>query len=57
MRLVPLTTLTMIALAANSVLNRAALAGGHIDAVGFGVIRLLAGAVAGVLVLAGWRFR
>lgn len=40
-----LTTLTMIAFAANSVLNRLALAGGSIDAASFGAIRLVAGAV------------
>lgn len=45
MRLFLLTGLTMIAFAANSVLNRMALAGGSIDAVSFGVIRLLSGAV------------
>ena len=44
MRLFLLTTLTMIAFAANSVLNRMALAEGHIDAVSFGVVRLLSGA-------------
>ncbi len=44
MRLFLLTSLTMIAFAANSVLNRLALAGGGIDAVSFGVIRLLSGA-------------
>ena len=44
MRLFLLTSLTMIAFAANSVLNRMALAGGGIDAVSFGVIRLLSGA-------------
>ena len=44
MRVFLLTTLTMIAFAANSVLNRMALAGGSIDAVSFGVIRLLSGA-------------
>ncbi|MEO3413643.1 DMT family transporter [Roseovarius sp. CAU 1744] len=44
MRLFLLTTLTMIAFAANSVLNRMALAAGSIDAVSFGVIRLLSGA-------------
>ncbi|MDJ0822290.1 MAG: DMT family transporter [Paracoccaceae bacterium] len=44
MRLFLLTTLTMVAFAANSVLNRAALAGGHIEAVGFGTVRLWAGA-------------
>ncbi len=46
MRLFMLTSLTMIAFAANSVLNRMALANGGIDAVSFGVIRLLSGAVA-----------
>ncbi|SLN65926.1 EamA-like transporter family protein [Roseovarius litorisediminis] len=46
MRLFLLTALTMIAFAANSVLNRMALAGGGIDAISFGVIRLLAGALA-----------
>src|SRR6056297_1963701 len=40
-----LTALTMIAFAANSVLNRMALAGGSIDATSFGTIRLIAGAV------------
>lgn len=45
MRLLFLTALTMIAFAANSVLNRMALAGGSIDAVSFGVVRLLAGAL------------
>jgi hypothetical protein len=40
-----LTTATMIAFAANSVLNRLALAGGSIDAASFGAIRLVAGAV------------
>lgn len=44
MRLFLLTALTMVAFAANSILNRMALAGGHIDAVSFGAIRLAAGA-------------
>ena len=43
MRLFLLTALTMIAFAANSVLNRMALAGGGIDAMSFGTIRLIAG--------------
>lgn len=51
MRLVALTALTMVAFAANSVLNRAALAGGAIDAMSFGTIRLWSGAV--VLILLG----
>ncbi len=46
MRLFVLTAFTMIPLAANSVLNRMAIAGGHIDATSFGTIRILAGAVA-----------
>jgi drug/metabolite transporter (DMT)-like permease len=45
MRLFLLTALTMIAFAANSVLNRMALAQGTIDAASFGTIRLIAGAV------------
>lgn len=53
MRLFALTALTMTAFAANSVLNRAALSAGGIDAVSFGVIRLVAGAVIlGILVYA-----
>ncbi len=44
MRLFLLTALTMIAFAANSVLNRMALAQGTIDAASFGTIRLIAGA-------------
>ncbi|MEQ8988065.1 MAG: DMT family transporter [Marinovum algicola] len=45
MRLVLLTALTMVAFAANSILNRMALAGGHIGPTDFGTIRLFAGAV------------
>lgn len=44
MRLFLLTTLTMAAFAANSVLNRMALAGGGIDAMSFGAVRLISGA-------------
>ncbi|MCR8548306.1 DMT family transporter [Salipiger sp. P9] len=52
MRLFLLTALTMLAFAANSLLNRAALASGGIDAVSFGTLRLLAGALMlGALVL------
>lgn len=52
MRLFLLTALTMLAFAANSVLNRWAVAPGHIGAVEFAVIRLLAGAaMLAVLVL------
>ena len=45
MRLFLLTALTMVAFAANSILNRMALAGGHIGPTDFGTIRLFAGAV------------
>ncbi|ETX30102.1 DMT family transporter [Roseivivax isoporae] len=44
MRVVLLTVLTMTAFAANSVLNRMALADGAIDAATFGTVRLVAGA-------------
>lgn len=45
MRLFLLTALTMIAFAANSVLNRVALADGDMEAALFGVIRLVSGAL------------
>jgi len=45
MRLYLLTTATMIAFAANSVLTRAAVEGGHMDPAGFALMRVLAGAV------------
>jgi drug/metabolite transporter (DMT)-like permease len=52
MRLFLLTTLTMLAFAANSVLNRWAVGFGHIGAVEFALVRLLTGALAlGALVL------
>lgn len=53
MRLFVLTVLTMIAFAANSVLNRIGVGSGLIEPVPFAVIRLLAGAVtlAGLVVL------
>jgi drug/metabolite transporter (DMT)-like permease len=66
MRLFLLTALTMLAFAGNSVLNRWAVGPGHIGAVEFAVIRLVAGAVVlAVLVLwqrgglgwPGWRGR
>ena len=41
-----LTTAAMVAFAANSVLCRAALGGGEIDAASFSAIRLLSGALA-----------
>ncbi|WP_439123512.1 DMT family transporter [Marivita sp.] len=52
MRILLLTSLTMIAFASNSILNRVALLHGDIDAVAFGVVRLCAGAaILAVLVL------
>jgi drug/metabolite transporter (DMT)-like permease len=66
MRLFLLTALTMIAFAANSVLNRWAVGPGHVGAVEFAVIRLLAGAAMlaalvlwqrGGLAWPGWRGR
>ncbi|MGJ8603364.1 MAG: DMT family transporter [Marivita sp.] len=59
MRLILLTSLTMIAFAANSILNRVALADGDIDAVLFGVVRLLAGALmlAGLVAFQGRKLR
>lgn len=44
MRLLALTALTMVAFAANSVLNRMAIVDGGMDAVLFAVLRLIAGA-------------
>ncbi len=46
MRLFLLAALTMVAFAANSVLNRWAVGPGHIGAVEFACIRLVAGALA-----------
>ena len=45
MRIFLLTALVMVAFAANSVLTRFAIAGGHIDPTGFAVVRVLSGAV------------
>lgn len=45
MRLFLLVCLTMLAFAANSILGRAAIAGGYMDATGFGLWRLVSGAV------------
>ena len=56
MQLVLLTCLTMLAFAANSVLNRAAVGAGRIDPVVFAVVRLAAGAGMLALLLA-WRGR
>src|SRR5690554_1862347 len=44
----------MTAFAANSLLNRAALAGGLIDALPFALIRVVAGAVVLALLVRGW---
>ena len=49
MRLVALTALVMLAFAANSVLNRAAVGAGQIGALDFALLRAVAGA--GVLVM------
>lgn len=54
MRLFLLTTLTMVAFAANSVLNRLALAGGDMDIMLFGFIRLASGAVT-LAILVHWQ--
>ena len=51
MRLFGLTLLTMIAFAANSVLNRVALAGELIDPASFAVIRLFSGAAVLALIV------
>lgn len=45
MRLFALLALAMLAFAANSVLNRMAVGAGHIDALGFAAVRVIAGAV------------
>lgn len=59
MNLLLLTTLVMLAFAANSVLNRMAVGAGEIGAVEFALIRLLAGAVVLLALVAirgrGWR--
>lgn len=51
MRIFLLTALVMIAFAANSVLTRFAIAGGHIDPTGFAVVRVVSGAAMLCLVL------
>ncbi len=56
MRLLLLTSLVMVAFAANSVLNRAALAGGEIGPLDFAVIRVASGALA-LALLVLWRDR
>ncbi len=45
MRLILLTMLTLLAFAANSVLTRAAIEGGHMDPGGFTIVRVFSGAV------------
>lgn len=57
MRIFLLTALVMVAFAANSVLTRFAIVGGHIDPTGFAVVRVLSGAVllALLVVLRGGR--
>lgn len=45
MRLVFLTCVTMLAFAANSILTRLAIEGGHIDPSGFAIVRVAAGAL------------
>ncbi|WP_138422988.1 DMT family transporter [Maritimibacter alexandrii] len=52
MRLFLATALTMVAFAANSILNRMALAAVSIDAISFGAIRLASGAVMLALIVA-----
>lgn len=52
MRLVLLTSLTMLAFAANSLLNRLAVAGGGMDPSSFAMIRVLSGALALCVLLA-----
>ncbi len=51
MRALLLTTIVMIAFASNSVLNRAAVDGGHADAAAFALVRVLAGVVVLGLIL------
>ncbi|WP_300513624.1 DMT family transporter [Aliiroseovarius sp.] len=52
MRLILLTALTMLAFAANSILNRAALAGGEAGPASFAALRLVSGAVVLCLLVA-----
>lgn len=51
MHLISLTALTMLAFAANSILTRMAIEGGHIDPSGFAAIRIVAGAIALTMIL------
>ncbi|MDA9136242.1 DMT family transporter [Ascidiaceihabitans sp.] len=52
MKLFLITALTMMAFASNSILNRMALGGGHIDPSSFAAVRIVAGAIALGLMLA-----
>ncbi len=56
MKLILLTAVTMVAFAANSVLNRAAVSGIGMEAVDFGVVRLVSGALA-LAGLVAWQRR
>ena len=56
MRLILLTTVTMAAFAANSVLNRVAIGSGSIDPIGFALIRVASGAAMLSLLLGLRRF-
>lgn len=51
MRLILLTSLTMMAFASNSILNRLAVGAGHIDATSFAAVRIVAGAIALCMIL------
>ena len=51
MSLAPLTALTMVAFAANSILTRLAIEGGHIDPPGFALVRVASGALVLVALL------
>ncbi|MEZ5751152.1 MAG: DMT family transporter [Paracoccaceae bacterium] len=57
MRLLALTALVMVAFAANSLLNRAAVGGGLIDALPFALLRVLAGAVVLAMLARAWPTR
>ncbi|MFV1492938.1 DMT family transporter [Phaeobacter sp. JH18-32] len=59
MRLFLLVFLTMVAFAANSILSRLAIGGGHMEATSFGLLRVLSGAVTlvGLCALSGLSLR
>ena len=54
MRLFLFTSLTMVAFASNSILNRVGIVNGDMDATSFGILRLVAGAVM-LALLVTWR--